>query len=199
MEKDRFLRIVLYSEQKRGKRSQWELKLQFKDSMKRNLKKRRSPTWQMGGNCGWSGQVAWHAEESDVGNWGRAQARILESARPKALCCDQWWVSLFYLQAELQVPSGTVGPHESLSEKALNLIMDSQGRLRWTAIYTIISVTEEMPLYVWIHTLLNKPVVTYLLNGEMITKSGVLTLRSKRPFTSWNSTQLQIPRWKALF
>lgn len=96
-------------------------------------------------------------------------------------------------------PERDFGPHESLSEKALNLIMDSQGRLRWKAIYTIISVTWEMPLYVWIQTLLNKPVFTYLLNGETITKSGVLTLRSKRPFTSRNSTQLQILGWKALF
>ena len=170
MEKDRFLRIVLYSEQKRGKRSQGELKLQFKDSMKRNMKKRRSPTWQMGGNCGWSGQVAWHAEESDVGHWGRAQARILESARTKALCCDQWWVSLFYLQAELQVPSGTVGPHESLSEKALNLIMDSQGRP-----YILSFQWQRKCHYTFGYTLLNKPVVTDLLNGETITKSGVLT------------------------
>lgn len=43
MDKDRFPKIVLYSEQKRGKRSQGEQKLQIKDSVKRNMKKEGVP------------------------------------------------------------------------------------------------------------------------------------------------------------
>lgn len=43
MDKDIFLKIVLYSEQKRGMRNQGGQKLQFKDSVKRNMKKEGVP------------------------------------------------------------------------------------------------------------------------------------------------------------
>ena len=92
-----------------------------------------------------SGEPCWSLRRSGSKN---TRERTTEGSLPRPV------TSLNVLSA-----SGTAGPerdsspHESLSEKSLNLIMNSQHRLRRTALhmlhicytYAIISVTEEGP------------------------------------------------------